>query len=105
MLAGGGFSGAQEARFLLEHGGHGVVAAVDVDDLAGDGVGEIGEQEGLGCARRRHAGDAGGASVQRAGGDEVGTDALGTEVAGQVAVDRFERGFADANPVVRAERL
>lgn len=121
LLAGGGVSGAEGVRLLVGGGGHGVVAAVNVEDFAGDGAGEVGEQEASGVGDRgsvvgvpgerglavpgvRQAGEAGdacrGAGVQWAGGDEVGADALGSEVAGQVAVDRFECGFADPHPVV-----
>ena len=102
-----------------------VHAAVDVQDLAGDrarqgesrkrqasatGEGSRGSQPSGAwrsqiCARPLEALDVRGRhGPQRAGGDEVGAHAARPEVAGQVAVDRLERGLGDARPVVGRPR-
>src|SRR4051794_25298860 len=102
-------------------GADGVIAAVDVDDLAGGGGEQVGEQgdargsDGRGVfdvpAERcplvpgilelletRYA--AGRDRADGAGGDEVHAYALGPEVACEVARGRLERGLRDAHPVV-----
>ena len=90
-------------------------AAVDLEHLAGDRAREVGQQEGdrvghgLGsstsqpsgaCSPQRSAsvskpGMPRAATVsERAGGDEVDADAVGAEVAGQVAVDASSAALA-----------
>ena len=104
---------------------HGVKAAVDVHDLAGDPSREVGQQEqnrvghGPGVlavpADRRllaphlrellEAGDpAGRDGAQRTGRNQVHADPARTEVARQVAGGRLERRLGDAHPVVHGPR-
>ena len=98
-----------------------VVAAVDVDDLAGGGGKEVGKQRDAGGGDRcgvldvpaercpfvpdffelLEAGDAArGDRADRPGGHEVDSDALGSEIAREIPRGRLERGFGHAHPVV-----
>src|SRR5262245_58009426 len=102
-------------------GADGVVSAVDVDDLAGGGGEEIGEQR---HARRRDGRRVLDVPTERgarrprilelletreapsgnradgSGGDEVHANAVGTEVASEIPRRRLQRGLGDAHPVV-----
>src|SRR5690606_14612450 len=99
----------------------GVVAAVDVDELAGDGAGKIGKEVEAGVGDRTgiahvpaergllgpDAGDlvetldaAGGHRLDRTGRNEVAANAPLAEIAGDIAADRFESGLGNPHPVV-----
>src|SRR5687768_5991485 len=101
---------------------HRVEAAVDVEDLArgrreevaqqgADGlrgrgvVGLVPAQRSAVLPRRLEVLEArdrlGGERLERAGGDQVAADALGTEVAGDVPARVLERRLRHAHPVVR----
>jgi hypothetical protein len=102
----------------LRHAQH-VIAAVDMDDLAG-GAGAVvraqpdrgaadrlqrgvGAQGGvrLGMAERAGAADGGpGEGLHRAGRDRVDADALRAKVIGQIAHGGFQRGLGHAHHVV-----
>ena len=104
---------------------HGVKAAVDVHDLAGDPSGEVGQQEQdrignrpgvlavpadrrLPAPHLRELLEAGDPArrdrAQRAGRNQVHADPARTEVARQVASGRLERRLGDAHPVVHGPR-
>src|SRR4051794_36710242 len=103
-------------------GTHRVVATVDVHDLAGRGREEVGEEGDDGLRRRdlvvlvppeRRAGRPAlldlveavdrlrSERLQRTGADQVDPDALGTQVACQVARAGLQGGLRHAHPVVR----
>src|SRR5207237_4804537 len=105
---------------------HGVVAAVDVEELARGHVQVVGEQRARGPADgsavlkvppegRPQPPDlltileawdaAGGQGSQRPGADRIGANLVATKVAGEVARHRLERRFRHAHPVVLGPRL
>ena len=110
----------------VEHpagGAHHVVAAVEVQDFAGDAGRHVREQKRAAlagffvrdiAAQRGHrfvqaehfvdAGAAAGDGLQRAGAERVDAHARGAQVVRQVLHDRIERRLADAHHVVARHR-
>ena len=104
---------------------HDVVAAVDVDDFAGDGAGEVaGEEEGcaadfelvdvaveggalgVGAHHVAEVADAaGGEGFDGSGGDGVDADVFGAELPGEVADGGLEGGLGEGHDVVVGDDL
>ena len=125
FLANGACPHSAFAGFLRKAHAHRAESAIDVEDLAGDAVGEIRAQERGGiahvferdiAAQRRDFGDAaqhlaeagdagGGERLDGTGGNAVHADVVRTHVRGQEAHVGLEAGLGEAHDVVARDGL